>query len=231
MAGRMGHVSGLRGAGERVELSGFLFDDTPENRKAHGLWLRYVRRENAMGLSINLVTVLLMCWLAYALLRPEGLVPKDWELAVVQSRFFEVSWGAAGKTLFLLVAAAFLADTWVGVTDGFAHMHADWACANFDWARRLGLQKTYLGWVVLIALVSVATIPLATPGPLIAIGGTINFFSMAVYIPVLFVLNHVTLARQLPKWTRPSALWFCYLGLTWAFYLGVSVWYVCVRLG
>jgi hypothetical protein len=110
-------------------------------------------------------------------------------------------------------------------------MHADWSCANFDWARRVGLRKVYLGWVGLITLGSVVTIPLAAPGPLIAIGGTINFFSMAVYIPVLFILNHVYLARQLPGWTRPSWLWFVYLGVSWIFYLSISIWYVAVRLG
>jgi len=34
------------------------------------------------------------CLLAYALLFPKGLLPEHYELAVVQSRFFEVSWGA-----------------------------------------------------------------------------------------------------------------------------------------
>ncbi len=231
MAGRMGRLTGLRGEEGEVALSGYLFDDSPENRKAHGLWIRYVKRENAVGLAINLVTVLLMCWLAYALLRPEGLVPKDWDIAVVQSRFFEVSWGRVGKMLFLVVAAAFLMDTWVGVTDGFAHMHADWTCSNIGWARRLGLRKVYLGWVVLITIGSAATIPLAPPGPLIALGGTINFFSMAVYLPLLVILNHVYLARRLPAWTRPSNFWFSYLGLTWLFYLGISVGYVVLRFG
>ncbi len=231
MAGRMGRLSGLRGGGERVELSGFLFDDTGENRSAFTRWLRYVKIDNGIGVAINLVTVLLMCWLAYALLLPEGLVPKDWELAVVQAKFFEVSWGPLGKMLFLFVAAAFLADTWVGVTDGFAHMHADWTCSNFSWAQRAGLRKVYLGWVGLITLGSAVTIPLAPPGPLIAIGGTINFFSMAVYIPVLFLLNHVYLARELPGWTRPSWVWFLYLGISWLFYLSVSIWYLSVRLG
>jgi len=225
----MGRLAGLRGHAERIEPAGFLFDDTPENREAHRRWTRYLKLDNGMGLAINLVTVLAMCWLALALLRPEGLVPKDWELAVVQSRFFEVSWGPIGRVLFLFVASAFLADTWLGVTDGFAHMHADWCCANLGWAQRLGLRRVYLGWVVLIAIGSLATIPLAAPGPLLAAGGTINFLSMAVYIPILFVLNHVHLARRLPGWTRPSALWFVYLGGTWLFYLGVSIWYLKLR--
>ncbi len=231
MAGRMGRLAGLRGRAESIEPAGFLFHDTAENRASLERWTRYVKIDNGMGLAINLVTVLAMCWLALALLRPEGLVPRDWELAVLQSRFFEVSWGPVGRALFLFVAAAFLADTWLGVTDGFAHMHADWCCANFGWAQRLGLRRVYLGWVTLIAAGSLATIPLAAPGPLIAIGGTINFLSMAVYIPILVALNHVWLARRLPAWTRPSAVWFAYLALTWLFYVSVSIWYLWIRLG
>jgi Mn2+/Fe2+ NRAMP family transporter len=231
MAGRMGRLAGLRGRAEAIEPGGFVFDDTAANRSAFRAWVRYLKLDNGMGLAINLVTVLLMCWLALALLRPEHLVPKDWELAVLQARFFEASWGAAGRALFLVVAAAFLADTWLGVTDGFAHMHADWCVANFGWAQRAGLRRVYLGWVIAIAAGSLVTIPLAAPGPLLAAGGTINFLSMAIYIPVLFLLNHVHLARALPAWTRPSRAWFAYLSLTWLFYLGVSIGYLRARLG
>ena len=73
----------------------------------------------------NLFTTLMTCLLAWALLFPKGLLPQDYELAVVQSRFFEVSWGPIGRVLFLIVAAAFLTDTWLATADGVSRMQAD----------------------------------------------------------------------------------------------------------
>ena len=45
-----------------------------------------------------MITTLLTCLLAYALLFPKGLLPQGYEIAVVQSRFFEASWGWLGKS-------------------------------------------------------------------------------------------------------------------------------------
>ena len=71
------------------------------------------------------------CLLAYALLFPKGLLPQGYELAVVQSRFFEVSWGWLGKILFLIVAAAFLSDTWLATVDSVSRIHTDCIYAFF----------------------------------------------------------------------------------------------------
>ena len=94
-------------------------------------WRRYLFWDVSIGIGGNLLTTVMTCLLAYALLFPKGLLPQGYELAVVQSRFFEVSWGVLGKTLFLIVAAAFLSDTWLATADAVSRIHTDCLYAFF----------------------------------------------------------------------------------------------------
>ena len=56
---------------------------------------------------------------------------------MVQSAFFEVAWGNIGRALFLVVAAAFLCDAWLQLTDGFSRIQADFFYSNFKRAQKL----------------------------------------------------------------------------------------------
>ena len=73
-------------------------------------WHRFMFWDIGIGVVGNMITTLLTCLLAYALLFLKGLLPQGYDIAVVQSRFFERA-GAAGKSFILIVAAAFLSDT------------------------------------------------------------------------------------------------------------------------
>ncbi|WP_236607792.1 Nramp family divalent metal transporter [Sandaracinus amylolyticus] len=84
-------------------------------------WHRYLSIESLTGIIGNLFTTLMSCLLAYAILRPRGLMPDQFDIAVVQSEFFAASWGNAGRLLFLVIAGAFLADTWLATVDSVAH--------------------------------------------------------------------------------------------------------------
>ncbi|MCX7642668.1 MAG: hypothetical protein N2116_02510 [Armatimonadetes bacterium] len=87
--------------------------------------------DSAIGIFGNIITTLMTCFLTFALLYPKGLVPQEWELVVHQIRFFEVSWGAFGKFLFAVVAAAFLSDTWLTPLDAVSKVHTDFIFASF----------------------------------------------------------------------------------------------------
>ena len=106
-------------------------------------WRRYLAVDSLTGICGNLFTTLMTCLLAYALLFPKGLLPNEYELAVVQSRFFEVSWGYAGRILFLIVAAAFLTDTWLATADAVSRMQADIVHILFPKSRRFELRHWY----------------------------------------------------------------------------------------
>ena len=107
MAHYMGRLTGpITGKAEAIPTSGF----TPGNDEglAHvRRWRHYLFWDISIGIGGNLLTTLMTCLLAYALLFPKGLLPQGYELAVVQSRFFEVSWGVLGRFLFVKLAPAF----------------------------------------------------------------------------------------------------------------------------
>lgn len=69
------------------------------------------------------------------------------------------SWGALGATVFFLVAAAFLADTWLALVDAVSRMHADFFTANLKSARNWGFRNVYYLWFGILTLVSLITIP------------------------------------------------------------------------
>src|SRR5215468_8018544 len=112
MAYYMGRLTGpITGKAEAIPASGFTPSD--DEGLAHvGRWRRFLFWDVSIGIGGNLLTTLMTCLLAYALLFPKGLLPQGYELAVVRSRFFEVSWGLLERILFLIIAATFLSVPW-----------------------------------------------------------------------------------------------------------------------
>jgi hypothetical protein len=197
-------------------------------------WYRYLSLESAVGIVGNLITTLMMCLLAFALLHPKGLVPSGFEIAVVQARFFEVTWGSAGRVLFLVIAAAFLADTWLATADCVSRIHLDALGAMFPKFAKRDQRPWYYGLVVLIAVVTSVTMYLDQPAGLLITSAIIGFAGTVIYSAALIVLNHRTLRRQLAPSLRPGRLslgfmtftTLCYFALAAAYlYVQVPVWW------
>ncbi len=187
-----------------------------------------MRFDNLFGVLTNLFTVTLMAWLAWALLLPKGEYPSGWNLAVVQATFFENSMGAIGRAVFLLVATAFLADSWLAITDGVARMQSDFFYTTFPSTRRFSFRTLYYVFIVILTVISALTIVLAEPGPLIILGGVLNFFAMAVYMPILIYLNYFMVPKSLPKWTRPRKITLVATTLVSLTYLAIAIAYIFV---
>ncbi len=231
MARYMGRVtSPLRAEAETITSTGYGFIDTTENKKNYLCFMRYLKLESGLGVALNLVTTVIMCWLAWALLRPQGIIPQGWEIAVVQSTFFEVSWGAVGKVVFLLVAAAFLCDAWLQLTDGCSRMQTDFLYANYPKVHRFHFRTIYFFFVGFFTLMTTITLPLAQPGDLIIIRGVIAFMAMGIICPGLIYLNYVRLPRAFPSWVKPHPFSRAIMVLIALVYIGVGCWYIFVRL-
>ncbi len=231
MSAYIGRItSPLRSAPEAISATGYAFEDTESNRTNYRKFMRYLKIESGLGVALNLVTTVIMCWLAWALLKPQGIVPQGWEIAVVQSAFFEVSWGAVGKIVFLIVAAAFLCDAWLQSTDGFARMQADFVYANVKRAQRFHFRTLYYGFVVAFTLLTTITLPLAQPGDLLIIRGVIAFMAMGLFCPGLIYLNYVLVPRAFPAWVKPHPLTRAIMVAITATYISIGLWYVFVRL-
>ncbi|HZA53699.1 MAG TPA: Nramp family divalent metal transporter [Candidatus Udaeobacter sp.] len=231
MAHYMGRITGpITGRAEAIPASGA----TPGNDE--GLlhvrrWRRYLVWDIGIGVGGNLITTLMTCLLAYALLFPTGLLPQGYELAVVQSRFFEVSWGALGRILFLVVAAAFLSDTWLATVDAVSRIHTDCVYAFFPRAQSLSVRFWYLVFLFLLTGITAATMVFAEPGPLILLSAVIGFVGTVLFSVALIFLNHVYLPRHLPGAARPGKLNLIFLCISCLAYALLAVAYLLTVTG
>jgi hypothetical protein len=133
-------------------------------------------------------------------------VARRHELAVVQSRFFEVSWGIVGRFLFLIVAAAFLSDTWLATVDAVSRIHTDCLFGFFPKSQSISVRSWYLIFLFLLTAITGATMGAAAPGPLILISAVIGFVGTVLFSVALIFLNHVYLPPRLPAAARPGKL-------------------------
>ncbi|MBM4264383.1 MAG: hypothetical protein FJ145_23530 [Deltaproteobacteria bacterium] len=231
MAHYAGRLTGpITGKPEAIPDSGSL----PGNDEglAHAKnWHRFMFWDIGIGVIGNLFTTLLTCLLAYALLFPKGLLPQGYEIAVVQSRFFEVSWGWWGKTLFLIVAAAFLSDTWLATVDAVSRTHTDCVYGFFPRAHRISYRRWYLYFLLLLTVITGVTVQSSEPATLILISAVIGFIGTVLYCVALVFLNHVYLPRHLPALARPSRMSLFFLLVSCATYFLLAVAYVLTVAG
>jgi Mn2+/Fe2+ NRAMP family transporter len=232
MAAHVGRITGPRsGRSEPVPTDGWLPADDPETRHRWLRWRRHLSADAMVGIGGNLATTLMTCLLAWALLFPQGLLPQDYDLAVVQSRFFEVSWGPFGRIVFLIVAAAFLTDTWLATADGVSRMQADIVQTLFPGSRRLELRVWYFIFLGLLTVVTCCTMLLDAPGPLILLSAVIGFVGTVIFPAALYQLNYRRLAPTLPEWARPRPGELGLLGISFLAYLGLAGAYLWQTFG
>src|SRR5919106_2525528 len=226
MAHYMGKITGpITAKPEAIPASGSV--PGQDEGLAHvARWRRYLFWDVSIGVGGNLVTTLMTCLLAYALLFPKGLLPQGYELAVVQSRFFEVSWGLAGKIVFLIVAAAFLSDTWLATVDAVSRIHTDCLYAFFPRSQSVPVRSWYLIFLFLLTAVTAATMGFAEPGPLILLSAVIGFVGTVFFSVALVFLNHVYLPRHLPAAACPGRVNLVFLCVACAAYALLAIAYL-----
>lgn len=229
MSSVMGHIAGLRGKKEVILDSGFVPAEGISEKE--GLrWMRFARVDSAIGLGGNIVTTLMTCLLAFALLYPRGLLPEGNELAVVQAAFFEASWGPVGRILFLVVAAAFLSDTWLATLDAVARIQTDLTYHIVPAARKKPFRWWYFFYIAVFSIITLCTMALAQPAELILISAMIGFAGTVVICAGLFFLNFRMLSPQLPPALRPGAGSAILLAIPTVSYTLLAVLYFYIRI-
>ncbi len=230
MAGHVGRItSPITAKPEVIPDTGFVPEEGEKNSKHFRLWKRYLLLDSGTGIFGNIFTTLMTCLLAYALLYPKGLVPEGYQIAVVQSRFFEVSWGWLGTVVFLVVASAFLADTWLATVDGVSRMQADIVHTLFPPLRRYDVRTLYYVFLIALTIVTSVTMAFAAPGPLILLSAVIGFAGTVIFTAGIIVLNHWYLPRRLPVWARAGRGVLFLMILCLVAYLGLAVSYLYIR--
>lgn len=226
MAKYFGHItSPVTGKPEIIPDTGYMPDESIESTKNRRLWERYIVIDSGVGIIGNLFTTLMTCLLAYALLFPRGLLPEHYEIAVVQAKFFESSWGVAGRILFLIIAAAFLADTWLTTADAVARSHTDFVYAFFPSAKKFSIRTWYYIFITGITVVSLITLPLDEPGVLIQLTAVIGFLGTILFPFLLYFLNYSYLPALSRSFSRPGGFALFTLILSGLFYLLLAVLY------
>ena len=220
-------VKGLLVKDESIdEEKDLIFADTEENKIMWKGWLKFLNFDSLLAVSINAITAGLTTFLAFAILFPQGIFPSGWKITVIQAQFFESSLGQAGRILFLLVASAFMIDTWVGLVDGVARQFADFVVKVKSFGKNF--RFWYYFWLGFLIITSLITIAVAQPGALITIIGVISIFGFVFYIPALWYLNYVKLPKTYPSFIKPKKWENFTLWGSWLFYFAVAVWYLII---
>lgn len=216
----------IGGKGEQLSLSGAVPAESPSLQAEWKKWIRFLWVDGSVGVVGNIVTTLMTCLLAFALLHPQGLLPDKYDLAVVQSKFFEVQWGRIGGFLFLFVAAAFLADTWLATVDAVSRINTDIVLSFFPWARRWPARSWYLVWVGWLVGVTAFTMRLDQPGPLILLSAVIGFVGTVLFTGALFGVSYSVLPRLVPRAILPGRFAGFLLAVSYAAYLLLAAAYL-----
>mgnify|MGYP001615482200 FL=1 len=203
-----------------------VFADNKQNKIRWNKWLTFLNFDSFLAVTINAITAGLTTLLAYAILFPQGIFPTGWKITVVQAQFFESSLGYWGRILFLLVASAFMIDTWVGLVDGVARQFADFVVKVKSFGK--SFRFWYYLWLLFLILTSLVTITFAQPGVLITIVGVISIFAFVFYIPALWYLNYIKLPKIYPKFIKPKKWESVTLWGTWLFYTLVAIGYLVI---
>ena len=228
MAQRMGRItSPITGRPEFIEDSGFAPEDEPELAGKHRGWIRFLWADAGVGVFGNLFTTLATCLLAWALLFPEGKIPTPNTLITLQSDFFAVAWGGFGRAVFLLVATAFLADTWLATVDAVAHTHTEMTRAFWPAAReRWGYRRTYYGWLIALTVITCATMASESPSTLILTSAVIGFVGTVTYSAALWLVNYRVVPKLVPAAVAPQRPSAIVLGLVVLVYTALASLYL-----
>jgi hypothetical protein len=231
MAVHMGRITGpITGKAETIPDSGFTPVDDEEDKRSFFRWKKYLLLDSGIGIFGNIFTTLMTCLLSYALLFPEGILPKDYEIAVVQSRFFEVSWGWIGSVIFLIVAAAFLSDTWLATADAVSRIQADIVHSLFPSTKKISVRNLYYIFLAVLTVITSITMLFDAPGPLILISAVIGFIGTVIFSGVIIFLNHYYLPKYVPEWAGPGKIVFILLSISFTAYLGLAGVYIYLTI-
>jgi hypothetical protein len=230
MAAHMEHMTGFRSAVAPIRTGhAALPADTPDAPRQLKKWYAYLSLETLIGVVGNLLTTLMTCLLAFVVLHPEGKLPEGFEIAVVQGEFFYLTWGDTGRLLFLFIAGAFLADTWLATADCVSRIHLDALSALWPGFASRDQRPWYYGFVLALAAITSGTMFFDQPGTLIVISAVIGIFGTVTYAVGLLLLNHGLVRRQLPQKLRSGRLSLIVFVVVTCFYLALAVAYLYAK--
>ena len=215
----------LRGRDETVPSTGFLCEETEENRQRFTAWWRYIKQDQLLFFwALNTVTMLLFIFGALAVLHPKGNVPEAGTLIYDEAAILKDIWGMPGQYIFLLVGVATLFGTQLALVDGVSRSISDIVYTNFKGAKKRSLSWWYLliagiwivaGCVITFVMEQLKVSELGFLFNAAYMGG----FAMAIYVPLTLYINR----KFLPSFAKPKAISTIMMLIASAVYIGFAV--------
>lgn len=226
MGGRLPQLQNpLRGRSETVPSTGYVVEDTEENRRRFTAWWNYVKKDQLLFFwALNTVTMMLFIFGALAVLHPKGIVPEKGTLIWDEAQVLAEVWGGPGRTIFLLVGVATLFSTQLALVDGVSRSVSDIVYTNFKGARKRTLSWWYMLiagiWIIAGCLITFVMEQMGVS----ELGFLFNAaymggFAMALYVPLTLYINR----RFLPKFARPGGICTTMMILASLVYVGFAV--------
>lgn len=220
-------TSPITGKPEPIGVVGFAPRCNEENRRRYYGWLKTVYVNNTWGVVVNLFTTILLAFLGYVILHPKGIWPSGYRLVVEQGHFLGELW-PPGFTLFLIVAAFLIVDTYAVILDFVPRLYTDFLHATFPQTRRRPYRWWYYLFVCIFFVWTAISILLAPPGPLIVWGGVLNFLAWPVMHFAMLYVNYYKVPKSICPWLRPKWYWLV-LGLVISLiYTAICIWYLSI---
>lgn len=226
MGGRLPQLQNpLRGRAETVPSTGFVVEDTEENRTRFTAWWNYVKKDQLLFFwALNTVTMMLFIFGALAVLHPKGIVPEKGTLIWDEAQVLAEVWGGPGRTIFLLVGVATLFSTQLALVDGVSRSVSDIVYTNFRGAKKRALSWWYMLiagiWIIAGCLITFVMEQMGVS----ELGFLFNAaymggFAMALYVPLTLYINR----RFLPKFAKPGGICTTMMILASLVYVGFAV--------
>lgn len=239
--GMGGHVpimeNPLRGTTERAPATGFVFEDTAENKSRFRAWFNHIVKDQILFFwGLNTFTILLFVYGALAVLHRKGIVPAEGTLIYDMANILSGIWGNGGLYLFLLVGLATLFSTQITLVDGVSRSISDIIYVNFPAARAKPLGWWYMLVAALWMVVGCGITAFMEWRGVSELGFLLNAaymggFAMAIYTPLLLFMN----LRYLPPSARPGPLHIAAMTIASLTYCGFALaclyWEIASRLG
>lgn len=196
----------LRGRAEKIPTTGYRYADTEENANRFRYWFDYIKKDQMLFFwALNTVTMMLFIFGSLAVLHPQGIVPESGTLIWDEAQILGEVWGPAGRTIFLLVGLATLFGTQLALIDGVSRSIADILSTSFTAAKKRDTSWWYVlvasVWMVAgCAITYVMEARGVTELGFLFNAAYIGGFAMAVYVPLLLIINK----KFLPASARPG---------------------------
>jgi hypothetical protein len=207
-------TSPFTGREEPVTQVGFALPGDAENLARWAGWWRRTNVEHFFSFYLLCVlSLVLMCLIAYSLLEPGAPVAPGIGFIADEADALASRFGAWGRHLFLAVGVAVLFSTELALLDAVARVAAD-VLALFPWpGRRWSLSRLYFGvvWVIIGFGIAVLAAGFHQPLALLVLSSSLNGFVMFLYSGLLLVLNLRSFHGPLrPRPLRIGALLFSF---------------------